>query len=159
MTTSTHFFLSPQPTVINMGEYSTHLSVLWCRKTWNNGCWMTINISTNVLLLLCLQYILNIDNTFSESMAKGDFDNLKGAGKPLPERRAGAHAITDFTRHKVAKDCDTTHFIAYALYTCAYYMYKRSIANTQKSCSCILVVHSVCTVVLVQNLATQTIGK
>ena len=35
-------------------------------------------------------------------MAKGDFDNLKGSGKPLPERRAGAHVITDFTRHKVA---------------------------------------------------------
>ena len=34
-------------------------------------------------------------------MAKGDFDNLKGTGKPLPERRAGAHIITDFTRHKV----------------------------------------------------------
>ena len=41
------------------------------------------------------------DNIFSESMAKGDFDNLKGSGKPLPERRAGAHVITDFTRHKV----------------------------------------------------------
>ena len=38
----------------------------------------------------------------SESMAKGDFDNLKGSGKPLPERRAGAHVINDFTRHKVA---------------------------------------------------------
>jgi len=42
-----------------------------------------------------------VEDLISESMAKGDFDNLKGAGKPLPERRAGAHAITDFTRHKV----------------------------------------------------------
>ena len=49
--------------------------------------------------------ILNFEFTnfeiSSESMAKGDFDNLKGTGKPLPERRAGAHIITDFTRHKV----------------------------------------------------------
>ena len=35
-------------------------------------------------------------------MAKGDFDNLKGTGKPLPER---SHVITDFTTHKVAKYC------------------------------------------------------
>lgn len=42
-----------------------------------------------------------VEDLISESMAKGDFDNLKGTGKPLPERRAGAHIITDFTRHKV----------------------------------------------------------
>ena len=48
------------------------------------------------------------DNIFSESMAKGDFDNLKGSGKPLPERRASAHVITDFTRHKVGTLCYNT---------------------------------------------------
>ena len=82
------------------------------------GSWVTIN-STTVLLLPGKRILMlaikacNIfcksDNIFSESMAKGDFDNLKGSGKPLPERRAGAHVITDFTRHKVAKDCVTIY--------------------------------------------------
>ena len=50
----------------------------------------------------CSRRNVKLTTLLSESMAKGDFDNLKGSGKPLPERRAGAHVITDFTRHKVA---------------------------------------------------------
>ena len=39
--------------------------------------------------------------SFSESMAKGEFDNLKGKGQPLPENRTGGHSINDFTKHKI----------------------------------------------------------
>ena len=41
-----------------------------------------------------------VEDLISESMAKGDFDNLSGAGKPLPERVI-YNPYEDFTTHKM----------------------------------------------------------
>ena len=41
-----------------------------------------------------------VEDLISESMAAGDFDNLKGAGKPLPERRE-FNPHTDPTTNKM----------------------------------------------------------
>ena len=41
-----------------------------------------------------------VEDLISESMAAGDFDNLKGAGKPLPERKE-FHPHTDPTTNKM----------------------------------------------------------
>ncbi len=41
-----------------------------------------------------------VEELISESMAAGDFANLKGAGKPLPERRE-FHPHTDPTTNKM----------------------------------------------------------
>ena len=41
-----------------------------------------------------------VEDLIVESMAKGDFDNLKGTGKPLPERVV-YNPYEDFTTHKI----------------------------------------------------------
>ena len=41
-----------------------------------------------------------VEDLISESMAKGEFSNLKGAGKPLPERVV-YNPYEDFTTHKI----------------------------------------------------------
>merc|ERR550532_1527216 len=41
-----------------------------------------------------------VEDLIAESMAKGDFDNLSGAGKPLPERVV-YNPYEDFTTHKM----------------------------------------------------------
>lgn len=41
-----------------------------------------------------------VEDLIAESMAKGDFDNLNGAGKPLPQRVI-YNPYEDFTTHKM----------------------------------------------------------
>ena len=41
-----------------------------------------------------------VEDLIQESMAKGDFDNLKGSGKPLP-KRVIYNPYEDFTTSKV----------------------------------------------------------
>ena len=43
-----------------------------------------------------------VEDLISESMAKGDFDNLPGAGKPLPQRVI-YNPYEDYTTYKVYK--------------------------------------------------------
>ena len=42
-----------------------------------------------------------VEDLIQEGMAKGTFDNLKGAGKPLPERPPDFNPFMDFTTHKM----------------------------------------------------------
>ena len=42
-----------------------------------------------------------VEDLIQEGMAKGAFDNLSGAGKPLPERPADFNPYMDFTTHKM----------------------------------------------------------
>ena len=42
-----------------------------------------------------------VEDLIQEGMAKGAFDNLAGAGKPLPERPADFNPYMDFTTHKM----------------------------------------------------------
>ena len=41
-----------------------------------------------------------VEDLIQESMAKGDFDNLKGSGKPLPQRVI-YNPYEDYTTYKV----------------------------------------------------------
>ena len=41
-----------------------------------------------------------VEDLISESMTKGDFDNLEGAGKPLPQRVI-YNPYEDYTTYKV----------------------------------------------------------
>ena len=41
-----------------------------------------------------------VEDLISESMAKGEFQNLKGSGKPLPERTK-YNPFSDFTSNKM----------------------------------------------------------
>ena len=43
-----------------------------------------------------------VEDLISESMSKGDFDNLPGAGKPLPQRVI-YNPYEDYTTYKVAQ--------------------------------------------------------
>merc|ERR1712110_135870 len=42
-----------------------------------------------------------VEDLIQEGMAKGAFDNLAGAGKPLPERPPDFNPYMDFTTHKM----------------------------------------------------------
>ena len=42
-----------------------------------------------------------VEDLIQEGMAKGAFDNLTGAGKPLPERPADFNPYIDSTTHKM----------------------------------------------------------
>lgn len=42
-----------------------------------------------------------VEDLIQEGMAKGTFDNLAGAGKPLPERPQDFNPYMDFTTHKM----------------------------------------------------------
>merc|ERR1712212_1432059 len=42
-----------------------------------------------------------VEDLIQEGMAKGAFDNLSGAGKPLPERPPDFNPYMDFTTHKM----------------------------------------------------------
>ena len=42
-----------------------------------------------------------VEDLIQEGMAKGTFDNLAGAGKPLPERPQDFNPYIDFTTHKM----------------------------------------------------------
>ena len=44
-----------------------------------------------------------VEDLIQESMAKGDFDNLKGSGKPLPQRMI-YNPYEDYTTYKVTND-------------------------------------------------------
>ena len=44
-----------------------------------------------------------VEDLIQESMAKGDFDNLKGSGKPLPQRVI-YNPYEDYTTYKVTND-------------------------------------------------------
>ena len=43
-----------------------------------------------------------VEDLIQESMSKGDFDNLSGAGKPLPQRVI-YNPYEDYTTYKVKK--------------------------------------------------------
>ena len=51
-----------------------------------------------------------VEDLISESMAKGDFDNLSGAGKPLPERVI-YNPYEDFTTHKMNQILGKVNFL------------------------------------------------
>ena len=42
-----------------------------------------------------------VEDLIQEGMANGAFDNLAGAGKPLPERPPDFNPYMDFTTHKM----------------------------------------------------------
>ena len=61
-----------------------------------------------------------MEDLISESMAKGDFDNLPGAGKPLPQRVI-YNPYEDYTTYKVYKQVKiATIMTAVVLSNCKY---------------------------------------
>ena len=67
-------------------KYETHLEAKDVKKSKKH-------VTKNVIDRL-------VEDLIAESMAKGDFDNLKGSGKPLPERVI-YNPYEDFTTHKM----------------------------------------------------------
>ena len=67
-------------------KYETHLEAQDLKKSKKH---MTKNVVDRL-----------VEDLILESMAKGDFDNLKGTGKPLPERVV-YNPYEDFTTHKM----------------------------------------------------------
>jgi len=51
-----------------------------------------------------------VEDLIQEGMAKGAFDNLSGAGKPLPERPQDSNPYIDFTTHKMNQILADTGF-------------------------------------------------
>merc|ERR1712212_142067 len=51
-----------------------------------------------------------VEDLIQEGMAKGTFDNLAGAGKPLPERPQDFNPYIDFTTHKMNQILADTGF-------------------------------------------------
>ena len=49
-----------------------------------------------------------VEDLIQEGMANGAFDNLAGAGKPLPERPPDFNPYMDFTTHKMNQVLDIT---------------------------------------------------
>ena len=47
-----------------------------------------------------------VEDLIQEGMANGAFDNLAGAGKPLPERPPDFNPYMDFTTHKMNQVLD-----------------------------------------------------
>ena len=47
-----------------------------------------------------------VEDLIQEGMANGAFDNLAGAGKPLPERPSDFNPYMDFTTHKINQVLD-----------------------------------------------------